>query len=251
MIQVTEETAVKLINGFEHRNLPLCLIKGIGLQETLFLIELLSKWNYFKINNKLDKDGYFFRTQNSIEKAIEIPKYKQTKILKTLKKLNLINTKLKGSPGKLYYKINSINIINIMEKYENEQSMSQEQGSYMSQDLIQNTYKDQEPTNSGYILVNNISLKDKNISKEIFNNDKSLELDNSSKTSIESKKQTSSTKQNREKPPLAGSVAYRPLCQGLGILSPDQKQHWQDFSEHHGITECGTCGSVHLVCDAG
>ena len=42
-----------------------------------------------------------------------------------------------------------------------------------------------------------------------------------------------------------------PLCQGLGILSPDQKQHWQDFTEHHGITECSTCGSVHLVCDAG
>jgi hypothetical protein len=41
-----------------------------------------------------------------------------------------------------------------------------------------------------------------------------------------------------------------PLCQGLGILSPDQKQHWQEFSEHHGIGECRECGSVVLVCDA-
>ena len=42
-----------------------------------------------------------------------------------------------------------------------------------------------------------------------------------------------------------------PLCQGLGILNPHQKKHWQEFSTQHRITECGTCGSVHLVCEAG
>ena len=41
-----------------------------------------------------------------------------------------------------------------------------------------------------------------------------------------------------------------PLCQGLGILSPDQQRHWQEFAEHHGIRECKECGSVVLVCDA-
>ncbi len=41
-----------------------------------------------------------------------------------------------------------------------------------------------------------------------------------------------------------------PLCQGLGILSPDQKRHWQEFAEHHGIRECEDCGSVVLVCEA-
>ncbi len=41
-----------------------------------------------------------------------------------------------------------------------------------------------------------------------------------------------------------------PLCQGLGILSPDQKQHWHKFTEHHKIEKCSSCGSVHLVCDA-
>jgi hypothetical protein len=41
-----------------------------------------------------------------------------------------------------------------------------------------------------------------------------------------------------------------PLCQGLGILSPDQKRHWQEFAENHGIRECKDCGSVFLVCDA-
>ena len=41
-----------------------------------------------------------------------------------------------------------------------------------------------------------------------------------------------------------------PLCQGLGILSPDQQRHWHEFAEHHGIRECKECGSVVLVCDA-
>jgi len=41
-----------------------------------------------------------------------------------------------------------------------------------------------------------------------------------------------------------------PLCQGQGILSPDQKRHWVEFSQHHGIHECRDCGSVVLVCDA-
>lgn len=41
-----------------------------------------------------------------------------------------------------------------------------------------------------------------------------------------------------------------PLCQGLGILSTDQKHHWQEFCEHHGIRKCPECGSVVLVCDA-
>ena len=40
-----------------------------------------------------------------------------------------------------------------------------------------------------------------------------------------------------------------PLCQGLGFLTPDQKQHWIEFSKHHVIEECKECGSIHLVCD--
>ena len=41
-----------------------------------------------------------------------------------------------------------------------------------------------------------------------------------------------------------------PLCQGTGILSPDQKKHWKEFSELHGIRECKECGSMVLVCNA-
>ncbi len=39
-----------------------------------------------------------------------------------------------------------------------------------------------------------------------------------------------------------------PLCQGSGVLSPDQKQHWDDFRTDHELTECNECHEVHLVC---
>jgi hypothetical protein len=41
-----------------------------------------------------------------------------------------------------------------------------------------------------------------------------------------------------------------PVCQGSGILSPDQKRHWLEFSEHHAMEECNKCGSVYPVCNA-
>jgi len=42
-----------------------------------------------------------------------------------------------------------------------------------------------------------------------------------------------------------------PLCQGAGFLSPDQKRHWQKFSEHHELAECDDCHELHLICDHG
>ena len=39
-----------------------------------------------------------------------------------------------------------------------------------------------------------------------------------------------------------------PLCQGTGTLSPDQKEHWRQFSENHHVEKCDECHAVHLVC---
>ena len=40
-----------------------------------------------------------------------------------------------------------------------------------------------------------------------------------------------------------------PLCKGSGILTPDQRKHWDSFAEHHALTECEDCHAVHLVCE--
>jgi hypothetical protein len=39
-----------------------------------------------------------------------------------------------------------------------------------------------------------------------------------------------------------------PLCQGTGILTPEQKRHWEGFSRDHQLTECRQCHAYHLVC---
>jgi hypothetical protein len=40
-----------------------------------------------------------------------------------------------------------------------------------------------------------------------------------------------------------------PLCRGTGILSGDQKKHWEEFSRHHHVEECDDCHAFHIVCD--
>ena len=41
-----------------------------------------------------------------------------------------------------------------------------------------------------------------------------------------------------------------PVCAGTGVLTPSQRQHWGEFTEHHHLEKCGTCSELHLVCDA-
>jgi hypothetical protein len=39
-----------------------------------------------------------------------------------------------------------------------------------------------------------------------------------------------------------------PLCGGTGILSPHQKEHWDDFAADHNFQQCRECQEYHLVC---
>ena len=41
-----------------------------------------------------------------------------------------------------------------------------------------------------------------------------------------------------------------PLCKGNGMLTPDQRKHWEEFSERHSLEECDDCHAFHLVCAA-
>ncbi|WP_319478344.1 CopG family transcriptional regulator [Marispirochaeta aestuarii] len=41
-----------------------------------------------------------------------------------------------------------------------------------------------------------------------------------------------------------------PLCQGSGILTPAQREHWEVFSRHHRVGQCRDgCGETILFCD--
>ncbi|MCK4857134.1 MAG: CopG family transcriptional regulator [candidate division Zixibacteria bacterium] len=46
---------------------------------------------------------------------------------------------------------------------------------------------------------------------------------------------------------LGGSC---PLCTGTGILTPQQRKHWDDFTTDHSLKKCKVCHELHVVCTA-
>ncbi|MBU8934944.1 MAG: ribbon-helix-helix domain-containing protein [candidate division Zixibacteria bacterium] len=47
---------------------------------------------------------------------------------------------------------------------------------------------------------------------------------------------------------LAALDSTCPLCMGTGILTPSQRDHWDQFNESHQVEECSDCHELHLVC---
>jgi len=43
--------------------------------------------------------------------------------------------------------------------------------------------------------------------------------------------------------------AICPLCNGSGILTPCQKEHWDDFAANHEVQECQKCHEPYLICE--
>ena len=39
-----------------------------------------------------------------------------------------------------------------------------------------------------------------------------------------------------------------PVCNGKGVLTPNQRKHWDRFVKDHSIEECDDCHEVHIVC---
>jgi len=49
---------------------------------------------------------------------------------------------------------------------------------------------------------------------------------------------------------LAALDGTCPLCRGTGVMSPQQREHWQQFSRTHQVERCRDCEENHLVCRA-
>ena len=94
------------------------LAKQVGLKEAVLLADLISKEEYFIANGMTD--GWFFNTEANIERDTTLTSYQQRKVLKTLKKYEIIETKRKGIPAKQYFKINEANLLNILSCEETE-----------------------------------------------------------------------------------------------------------------------------------
>jgi hypothetical protein len=94
------------------------LAKQVGLKGAVLLADLISKEEYFIANGVTD--GWFFNTEANIERDTTLTSYQQRKVLKTLKKYEIIETKRKGIPAKQYFKINEANLLNILSCEETE-----------------------------------------------------------------------------------------------------------------------------------
>ncbi len=49
---------------------------------------------------------------------------------------------------------------------------------------------------------------------------------------------------------LAALDSSCPLCCGTGVLTPEQRKHWEEFSRSHSVKQCEDCHAVCLVCVA-
>lgn len=48
---------------------------------------------------------------------------------------------------------------------------------------------------------------------------------------------------------LAALTNTCPLCQGTGVLTPEQREHWDSFNRSHKLERCDDCQAVHLQCE--
>ena len=39
-----------------------------------------------------------------------------------------------------------------------------------------------------------------------------------------------------------------PLCGGTGLLTPKQKEHWENFSRDHTLKRCDDCQEIFIEC---
>ncbi len=47
---------------------------------------------------------------------------------------------------------------------------------------------------------------------------------------------------------LAALDSSCPLCNGTGVLTPNQRRHWKAFAADHAVEQCGKCHEFRVVC---
>lgn len=92
------------------------LLKVFGLQEAVFLSNLIDKLKYFAKVNKLQKDGGFFLTFKQQENQIGLSEHQLRKCKKSLIDKKIIKTYKKGIPSKEFYILDIQQLIDIIEE---------------------------------------------------------------------------------------------------------------------------------------
>ena len=112
---VNKLLAKNILMGSSYWILNKNLVKILGLETTFFLSNLAEAESLFP-----SKDGWFFQTKDTMESMSGLSRHKQDTCIKQLKDLNLIKVELRGMPSRRWFKIEELEILNIMAKYEAE-----------------------------------------------------------------------------------------------------------------------------------
>jgi hypothetical protein len=84
----------------------------IGKDEADIYSELMGKYLYFKHNDELTKDGYFYNTVDNLRLDTTLKAKQQRKAINKLEKIGLIKTDLRGLPPKRHFKpVKDLNIL--------------------------------------------------------------------------------------------------------------------------------------------
>ena len=116
LVDFNADSIVNMLANDNYIVVNRCLIKKIGLKESIILGELASEFNYYQKNNLLDEDGYFYSTIENIQESTSLSSYEQKKCLDNLVSMNIVDVVLKGIPAKRHIKINSAQLLNLFSK---------------------------------------------------------------------------------------------------------------------------------------
>lgn len=111
--KMTEILAKNILMGSSYWVLNKTLVAILGLDTAFFLSNLAEAESLFQ-----SKDGWFFQTKDTMESISGLSRHKQDSCIKQLKELDFIKLELRGMPSKRWFRLNKLNILNSMAKYE-------------------------------------------------------------------------------------------------------------------------------------
>jgi len=219
---IKEKGLINLIGG-AWWGLNKAMVKALGLETALWLTDLFSKFEYFSAKGDVDKDGFFFNTQEDIRKDTGLGFDKQTSITKSLVGIGVLQVVKKGLPARNYYKIDIEKLSEIIGKWLSE-----------NQDPVHENNRVQSPGNpgTGHRGIQGLINKNKG-NKNKDNKSTSNEVDNVPNGTLLYSENSSQDKPilRRRKIPLSEKPPYTPkdvkeiINIWVDIGFPEHKNH--------------------------
>lgn len=161
--------SLELLRGDKWISYNSTVAKEIGIVETIFLMNLVTKYYYFEDAGALieyDNDYYFYYTVETIENDTAITYKQLQRIIPNLTDLGFIKTIRKGLPAKIYYSINEEKINEYFfsrTQINQKQDMTKGKNLTIPKVITDNNQKSElDNTKSNNIIYN---IKDKNDNK--------------------------------------------------------------------------------------